>query len=320
MTTRALNILIIHGVGWGAGGKDYAKPLQRNIAEAFEGAVRRLRLPDVPAPEFAARNALRFNAVYWSPVTQRPQDALIKLMGQRGWPLLRRLNPFTLARRQMVGLLGDVIAYEGGGQNPVYAAIHGVVRESAQTLARAADLPDDSRAPLTVIGHSLGSVIASDFVWDHTRGADEPHHFRDFPFSVKNMVLLGSPMAIYALRGNPNAGPDEIAESLSSPVAVDPDGGTWLNMYSQQDPIGFPLKPIRAYAESGVIDIPVRAGSWLASLTPLSHIGYWKCQEVAEIVARKLALDWAALNVPDFAEKRYEKEITTFRRETRRGR
>lgn len=320
MTTRALNILIVHGIGWGESGKSYAKPLQRNIGEAFEDAVRRLRLPDVPASAFAAKNALRFDAAYWSPVTQRPQDALIKMMGKRGWPLLRKLNPFTIARRQMVGLLGDVIAYESGGKNPVYVAIHGVLRESVQTLARAAKLEDGDHAPLTVIGHSLGSVIASDFVWDSTRGADENHHFRDFPFAVKNMVLLGSPMAIYALRGNPNAGPAEIADALDAPVQVDPNGGAWLNMYDQQDPIGFPLKPIRAYADAGVIDIPVRAGSWLASLTPMSHVGYWKCQEVAGIVARKLALDWAALNVPDFAAERYAEEVDAYQKETRRGR
>jgi hypothetical protein len=36
---------------------------------------------------------------------------------------------------------------------------------------------------------------------------------------------------------------------------------------------------------------------------------------VARIIGRKLALDWAALNSADFAERRYEKKLKAFRKE-----
>ena len=176
-------------------------------------------------------------------------------------------------------------------------------------------LPEGDRAPLTVIGHSLGSVIASDFMWDSTRGADQPYHFRDYPFTVKNIVLMGSPMALYALRNKPGASESDIINALDCPVQVDPDGGLWLNLYDPQDPIAFPLHPIRAYAETGVIDHVVRAGSWLASLTPLSHVGYWTCRDTAEVIGRKLALDWAALNAPGFDRARYEQALAAFRKD-----
>ncbi len=320
MTTHALSILIVHGIGWGDNREKYARPLERNIAAAFEKAVRGLRLRDVDRRDYKPQHALRFKAVFWSPVTQEPQDALIKLMKLSGWPLLRRLNPYYIARKQMVALLGDVIAYESGGTNNVYRAVHALLEEGTRELAAdaRASLPASGFAPLTVIGHSLGSVIASDFVWDSTRGADEPYHFRDHPFTVKNMVLLGSPMAIYALRNNPGADRQDIIEALDSPVAVDPEGGTWLNMYDPQDPIALPLKPIRAYAEAGVLDCPVRAGNWLASLTPLSHVGYWDCDDVAQAVGRKLALDWAALNAPGFDAARYQKALKAFRKDLQR--
>lgn len=317
MTSRALNVVIVHGIGWGEGGKHYARPLQRNISLEFEKAVRKLRLHDVPRSAYDAKSALRFEAAYWAPVTQRPQDALIALMKMGGWPVIRRFNPYYIARRQMVGMLGDVIAYEGGGVNKVYGAIHARIDACVKDLADASadELPDDGYAPLTVIGHSLGSVIASDYVWDSTRGADQPYHFREHPFTVKNMVLMGSPMAIYGLRNNPNADKYDIADALSSPVQVDPVGGTWLNMYDPQDPIAFPLKPIDAYREAGVIDCVVRAGTWFTTLTPMSHVGYWRCHEVAANIGRKLALDWAALNVPDFAGEQYTRALKKYRKE-----
>ncbi len=312
-THRVLNVLIVHGVGWGGDGRAYARPLQRNISFEFEQAIARLRLRHVPRSDTRAKRALRFQAVYWSPVTQRPQDALIGLLKLGGWWALRRVNPFYIVRKQMVGLLGDVIAYEGGPQNNVYTAMHGRVNECADALAQ--HITGDDRAELTVIGHSLGSVIASDYVWDSTRGADQPYHFRDHPFIVKNMILLGSPMAVYALRNNPHADKYDLVDALNDPVQVHPNGGLWLNMYDPQDPVGFPLHPIRSYAEAGVIDVPVHAGGRITALTPLSHVGYWRCIEVAQAIGRKLALDWAALNVAGFADARYEKALTAYRKD-----
>ena len=37
--SRTLNILIVHGIGWGQEGTKYAQPLQRNISAAFERAL-----------------------------------------------------------------------------------------------------------------------------------------------------------------------------------------------------------------------------------------------------------------------------------------
>ena len=234
------------------------------------------------------------------PVTQASQDALLALLGFRAFPLLHRLNLAYQARRQMVGLLGDVIGYEGGPHNRVYQAIHRCVDEHAAALgaASAAERSGDGFAPLTVIGHSLGSVIASDYIWDHTKGAAEPYHLAEHRLALKNLILMGSPMALYALRNNPAADRQTLATSLDSPVQVDPDGGFWLNLYDPQDPIAFPLHPLESYARAGVIDCTIKAGNWLTTWNPASHVGYWRSGDVAEIIERKLALDWAALNSP----------------------
>jgi pimeloyl-ACP methyl ester carboxylesterase len=313
---KALNILITHGIGWGEGGKNYARSLQQNIGREFERAVRRLRLRDVDKRDSSAKRALRFEAVYWAPVTQDPQNALLDLMKLKGFRPMNWLNLTYQARKQLVSLLGDVIAYESGGANLVYKAIHERVDDCARTLSeRSADDQDDhGYAPLTIIGHSLGSVIASDYVWDHTRGAVEPHYLTDHRLSLKNLVLLGSPMALYALRNNPSADKKTLAVSLDSPVQVDPDGGLWLNIYDRQDPIAFPLRPIKSYADVGVIDCTVQSGNWLTSWNLASHTEYWNSPDVARLVAQKLALDWAELNSPSFAGDRYAKAVEDFRK------
>ncbi len=311
---KALNILIVHGIGWGEQGKNYARSLQQNIGREFERAVRRLRLRDVDKRDTLAKRALRFEAAYWSPVTQDPQNALLDLLKLRGFRPLNALNLTFQARKQLVSLLGDVITYEGGENDPVYKAIHDCVDASVRALSEqsAHDQDDHGYAPLTIIGHSLGSVIASDYVWDHTRGAAEPYHLPVYGLSLKNLILMGSPMALYALRHNPNADKQTLADSLDCPVQVDPDGGLWLNLYDRQDPIAFPLHPIKSYADVGVIDYTVQSGNWLTSWNIASHNEYWNSDEVSRAVAHKLALDWAELNSPSFAGDTYRKAVDQF--------
>ena len=313
---KALNILIVHGIGWGDQGKNYARPLQQNIGREFERAVKRLRLRDIDARDAKAKRALRFEAVYWSPVTQDPQNALLDLLKLRGFRPLNWLNLTYQVRKQLVSLLGDVIAYESGGDNHVYKAIHDRVDASVRALSQQSAYDQDNHgyAPLTIIGHSLGSVITSDYVWDHTRGAAEPYHLPGYDLALKNVILMGSPMVLYALRNNPSADKRTLADSLDSPIQVDPDGGLWLNMYDRQDPIAFPLRPIKSYADVGVIDTIVQSGNWLTSWNIASHTEYWNSEDVARTVAHKLALDWAELNSESFAGDGYRKAVESFRK------
>jgi hypothetical protein len=312
----ALNILVIHGISWGEGGTHYARPLQENIQREFDRAIHRLRLRDVSSADARADQALRFEVSFWGPITQRPQDSLLKVMyGKRLF--FRRLDPTYLLRRNLVSLLGDVIAYEYGPADKVYQAIHAEVAKSMQALgeASAAERGDSGFAPLTIIGYSLGSVIGSDHVWDHSRQSDPAHHLPDYHLSLTNYISMGSPLAMYALRNNVGGGQDSIRESLDSPIHVDPDGGLWLNLYSPHDAVAFPLEPFKAYHAAGVVDCPIRAGSWLTQWNLLSHAGYWRSEEAARVIGRKLALDWARLNSPQFAEHDYQKALDSYRKE-----
>ncbi|MBN1202869.1 MAG: hypothetical protein JXJ20_13555 [Anaerolineae bacterium] len=316
---RTLNVLVVHGVGWGNRGPNYARPLQDGIQHEFDRTIRRLGLRDVNRRDTQAKHALRFETAYWAPITQRPQNALLDVMFGR-WHPLRRFSLTYHFRRNLVALLGDLVAYQHDpANNTIYRAIHDELDRCVRALSEASanETGTDERAPLTVIGHSLGSVIASDYVWDHTRGSVPAHHLNDYPLALVNFFTLGSPMALYTLRGNAYGGPESIRESLDSPITVDPDGGLWLNLYDRQDAVAFPLEPIKAYKSAGVIDRPVPAGNWLTGWNLLSHTGYWRCDDVARFTARKLALDWARLNSPDFAGRRYAKAVEALRKDLR---
>lgn len=314
MTTR-LNVLIVHGIGTGENGTAYARPLEDGIRRAFDRTIRSLKLKDVDRADARAKNALRLRPVDWAPITQRPQDAMLKLLFGRFRPFAR-LNLMYQVRRSMVALAGDVIAYERTSENPVYREIHAALERGVIELgAASADEPHAGHAPLTIVGHSLGSVIVSDYVWDHTQG--ESHHLSDHGLSLVNMILMGSPMILYALRRNAGGGIDSIREALDCPVKIDPDHGLWLNLYDRSDPIAFPLGKVESYRAAGVIDREVSAGNWLTSRTMLSHTGYWQSDDVAQHIARKLALDWARLNSPRFAEEKYDKALADLRRDLR---
>ncbi len=313
----ACNILILHGIGSNRN-TNYPHALEENLRREFDHAVRQFRLRDVEQSSAQAKRALRFEVVCWDPVTQKPQDALLKLMSG-GLHLLRRINVTYQIRRNMVSLLGDVIAYECDPNNRVYQAIHSEVQKCADRLSDAsADERDDlGLAPLTVIGHSLGSVIGSDFIWDHTRTTDHSSTLAGHHFALLNMITLGSPIGLYTLRGNAFGGKDSIREGLPCPVQVEPDHGVWINFYDPQDPVAYPLQPIDSFRDGGVIDCSVHAGTLLTGWNIASHNGYWGCDDVARIVGRKLALDWARINSPAFADSGYRKARERFLKEVR---
>lgn len=309
--STTLNILFIHGIGWGKTGPRYARPLQNMIGYEFDRAVR--RLPGIDTKAARADKALRFEAACWDSVTQRPQDSLLRVMFGGAW--LRRFSLTYQFRRNLVALLGDVTAYERDPRNSVYQAIHAEIDKSMDTLSRAAATDHTGDAPLTVIGYSLGSVIASDYIWDH---AGSSYRLSGHNFSLANVFTLGSPMAIYALRDNPGGGPASIQASLPCPIQVDPDGGMWVNFYDRQDPFAFPLEPIDSYRAAGVIDCEVHTGNWLTGWNMGSHAGYWRCDDLARIIGQKLALDWARLNSSRFAGPDYDKALDRLRRELHR--
>lgn len=154
--TQKLAIAVIHGIGlnnleWQdetspkfVGGM--SKPLIREFA--------RLRGEDFDR----AKYKLVIKPVYWANIVQELQE---ELGSEERLNLKRLSNPLNL-RNFIFHYLADAIAYSVSGSQQINKKIHAVFAKTLQDLAQEAG----EKAPLCLISHSFGGVIASYYIWD----------------------------------------------------------------------------------------------------------------------------------------------------------
>ena len=276
-----LAIAFIHGIGRAEPG--YSDRMRRALARAFAA--------NIGQPERDASQELVFEEVDWSPVLGRSETVL--------WERVHADGPLRYARLRdfMVHFAADAIAYQPSPHDrSAYDAIHEVV---ATALARLAERAGP-RAPLCVIAHSLGTVIASNYLYDLMKrrgsfmGAGVRARINGTPLergeTLALLVTMGSPIALWSLR-YPRFG-----EPVRMPCLERHHPGMhgrWINVYDPDDVIGYPLRALNAkYRKAVTEDLAVDVGSLLTRWTPLSHSGYWGSRMVAESIAGRLAETW----------------------------
>lgn len=214
---------------------------------------------------------------------------------------------YPTARWIMAHFMGDIIAYEPTASRANYDATHEVLAKGLAALARKAG--DD--APLCILAHSFGSVVASDYLWDQQEAA------RGRPGLVSDAVrraqgnsalargdtlawlyTMGSPLALWSLRypearlDRPIDFPPERLAALHPSLAAE-----WVNFVSSTDVIAYPLRPLGAAYEKVVKEDRIGAfGGLPVSLTPASHPFYWSDPDVVAPIAEALAEGWKRLN------------------------
>lgn len=265
-------VLIIHGMGEEK--EEFSKDFQRSIQSQFFASITQLK-KDLPylKDEQINSSCLTVKEVLWSDITQEEQDRLwqrlfprlskkrfgwLELLGNPGaWmPRLRHLAYF---RQFVFNYFGDPISYVPTKDK--YRRIHNRLFNSFTELhkERLHDQSEEERpAFVTVVAHSLGSVIASDLVYDMCHKRND----RTWPPQVRlaNFFTLGSPLALYMLR----YGMDEV--DFASPIMMQDQEGLWINAYDPQDILGYPLKPLNGekgpYDQAVFSDIEINAGQW----------------------------------------------------------
>jgi len=276
-----LAIVFLHGIGRTEPG--YSEPMRRALVRAFA--------PRTGQPEREASAHLVFEEVNWSPVLERPETEL--------WDRVRAPGPLRFGRLRdfMVHFGADAIAYQPTpGDRSAYDGIHEVVAQSLVRLAERAG----PRAPLCVVAHSLGTVIASNYLYDLMKrrgsfmGTRVRERINGTPLergeTLALLVTMGSPIALWSLR-YPRFG-----EPVRMPCLTRHHPGMtgkWINVYDPDDVIGYPLRPLNAKYRAAVTeDRVVDVGSLLTRWTPLSHMGYWGNRGVADAIAGSLAEAW----------------------------
>lgn len=327
MSRPRLAVLFVHGVE--VSDPDFARTAMRLLREEFT------RIAGVDADE-----ALVLRPAFWAPEYEERQDVLLQRMGgesaevvfdvldrlagaaDRGsglallgmvaTGLVRRLPGvpqfhFPTLRWLIVHYLGDAISYQAGTvDRDLYDGVHRRVACAMHELAAEAG----ADAPLCVVAHSLGSVVASDFFYD-LQAEQGLHPVREKQITVAPMVAselgdtplergetltwlhtLGSPLALWAQRhpdfGEPLVVPHPALARLHPRVE-----GAWTNVWDPDDVIASPLRPLNdRYAAAVAEDRAVHVAPWWLGWSPLAHPFYWNDLGVVTPMATSLARAW----------------------------
>ena len=279
---QPIAVAVIHGIG--KQNPNFADGLSAKLTARF-------------ADKVANQSAqLIIEPIHWAPVMEEREDLLWQRINKTGGLDFLKLRQF------MVEFGADALAYQPlPRERDIYDAVHGVVAQGFNTLAQKAG----ATAPLCVIAHSLGTVIASNYLYDLHKGLEFlPDSVRQYhtqtPLEMGETMAffytLGSPIALWSLRydnfGVPIAVPAPELAQYYPKVS-----GEWLNFYDADDVIGYPLCTLNdAYRKTVTRDVPVNVGSILVSWTPLSHLEYWTADNVIEPIAESLAKAWKKIN------------------------
>lgn len=297
-------VVFVHGINTTC--QDYYEPLRDRILR---------KLPK------DARGRVIFRAVFWADIVRGRQQEYVHYAKTSA-----DFRP-TVAHRMVIEGLGDAAAYQKiERKNSAYYDIQARVRKTIQDVA----LRDQDDRPLVFITHSLGCHIVSSYAWDLHQCKHPALAFKDkqidkgtqayidsLPGKTRlerldtfaGFVTLGSNMPLFTFALGPQhvfpitkPQHDEMKPAFPGPNLgpATRHKACWLNYYSINDPLGYPLKPLNdAYDDEPLLsDHPTVSEGWLRSsfcpqrLRPLlsmaAHQGYWRDPKVASGIAKLL--------------------------------
>ncbi len=285
--TQKIAVAVVHGVG--SQKADFAKTFTARLKKRFADEI--VGLATEPEQELQVRG------VYWANVLADKEAEL-----QRRFASVRL--DWDEARKIMIELGGDALAYQLNRQGRpadspgTYEQIHMTFAGTLRALVK--DAGED--APLCVIAHSLGTIIASNYIWDlEKEQVPEPvasmntGSVLESGRTLTSLYTAGSPLAVWSLRysdfGEPVTFPPDLIDRYRGAPSE------WVNFYDHDDVIGYPLKTLNSSYEKNVTeDLAVNVGHLATGWTPASHVGYWNDREVVARIAEGLARLWRAVN------------------------
>ena len=245
-----------------------------------------------------AKSKLVIKPIYWADVVQELSDKLSRRLN-----LDSLSNPLQL-RDFVFHYLGDAIAYSNSypdsiadsdsDRKEVYKNIHQIFTKTLTDLV----IEAGEKAPLCIISHSLGAVIASNYVWDLQRNnpivdiGDTPLEKGE---TLNLFYTLGTQIPLWSMSYKDFGTPIEMP---SPQLGNHYPGltGEWINFFDKDDVLGYPLQNINGDYSRVVVDRQVNAGNPFSNWTLFSHNSYWKDDEVIEPIAQALVKTWEAVN------------------------
>lgn len=183
---QKIAVVILHGAGTPK--EDFAEDMIKKISEGFGKKLK--------------KENLVFESVFWSSIFENEESKLWERV-QQGTEL-----DYHLLRRFVVEFLADAVAYQpSSGANDNYDQVHSLLAQCLNSIQAKAG----SSAPLCVISHSLGSVVASNYFYDlqvkqENIGKSTKRYSGHTPLEKGETLSLfysmGSPLALWSLRFN----------------------------------------------------------------------------------------------------------------------
>ncbi|WP_349407345.1 chemotaxis protein [Pseudalkalibacillus sp. SCS-8] len=234
------------------------------------------------------RDAFIFQPIYWGEIFHDKERKLWESV-QEGGEL-----DFLTIRKFIIEFLGDAIAYQPTNEHfENYERVHAIFRDTLERLSKKAG----EKAPLVVLGHSLGTVISSNYFYDLQKETDPLPYIEQWKKDASPLmkgetlvqfISLGSPLALWSLRYVDFNKPIQVPSEAFKAMYEKGKGG-WWNIYDRDDVLGYPLKSLnQSYDKAVMKDIEMNVGNWVSSWNPVSHFHYVKDEQVIAFIAKKL--------------------------------
>lgn len=281
---QKLAVIIIHGLGM--------QP--QNYAESFVHLLRKAytEVSDISSSE----SHLDIEPVFWADLIEEKEKELYNSL----------VIPYDLhykqLRRFIIHYLADAVAYQPmdtGNQN--YDAVHKTISLALNKLSNKIG----HNAPLCVISHSLGTVIASNFFYDLQNPSNRkpavinPGSALERGDTLTNFYSLGTTLPLWSMRYRNFDKPIQVP-SFRAETYYPGLEGEWVNFYDKDDILAYPLRSVdRAYESAVKEDIEINAGDWMSSWNPICHSGYLTSDKLTRRIAESLARTWLYVNGDD---------------------
>ena len=276
-----LRVIFVHGgfhnvVDW-----DYSEKMSSMLLRE----LKRSGLIPPRAGQKQIDQIITFERVNYSEVGFDAQTRIIDAVTQQRNQLYTFVKRLSRAlwldelRQQIVGGYGDVFLY----RTPYWGEqIRAMMLEKLTPYVGTDDL-------VTVVGHSLGSLVAFDTLFYNIRYNQA---WQAADFKPANLITMGSPIAMfsYDVDREFSTPQQELVPGVTNWQLVK-DEGVWYNFLDAQDVVAYPLEAL-FQDKFRVNDIVVQTGN----TPPKAHGGYWNNDELVRILADRLKLDYERAN------------------------
>ncbi len=280
-----LRVIFIHGIAPTVINWDFSARLSSLITRKL---VDYHVLPEGATAEEISE-IITYERVNYSKIGDDAQNHLLNAYEQESEKLyglssrINRAAGLDKIRRQIITSVSDVMVYKSAYWS---AEIHKLVVDKIEPYISSGD-------SVSIIAHSLGSVVAFDTLHENAHRNDK---WKEAGFKPTNLFTMGSPIALFTLDLDRQlTGHRKDADPEAPHIPLVADDGVWYNFLDAQDLIAYPLQ-VLFKGRFTLEDIVVQTGANPRK----AHDGYWDNREVADFVAGRLTLDYQRINAaPD---------------------